>query len=88
MDKERFPKIEVMPTRQEVLDRVVSAGLWIGRLFTKDKGYEVDLFDQGDWSPVQQDASQWMDKFDLQGDVNKGWTGGRWDSEGSYYDGE
>lgn len=72
MEAEKFPHIEVMP----VVDRVVSAGLWIGRLFTKRHFSNViDLYDQSSWTPVQQDAAQWMDKFDLQDDVDHGWTG-------------
>lgn len=56
---DNFPKIELMP----VVDRIVDAGLWVGRLLTRQVAHDpTSQFDRSSWSPVQRDAAEWMDK--------------------------
>lgn len=52
----KFPRIDVLP----LVDRVVSAGLWVGRLFTKQvlheptpisDHFQEPLFDSPDHAP-------------------------------------
>lgn len=59
---EKFPpKIEVLP----LMDRVVSAGLWVGRLFTKQvvheplvisEHFQDPLYDVPDHFPMRKDV--------------------------------
>lgn len=65
---------EQIPIRVEVLpfvDRVVSVGLWIGRLFTQHHAHaelsEHFITDgvDAEITQVQRDANKWAEKIDL-----------------------
>ena len=61
MDPERLPHIDLLP----IVDKFISAALWVGRLLTRQVAHDpTDQFSQDTWSPVQREAADWMDRLE------------------------
>ena len=56
METDKFPKIEIMP----IVDRVVSAALWVGRLVTKHH------YDPSELNPLDIDINNQKPGIDSQ----------------------